>query len=67
MNQLKALFELLKRRFEAKEDSRYDLIEKIDYLENESCISVKTKEDETTGSYFLSLIRFVEEAEEPKL
>ena len=66
MNHLNALFELLKRRFEAKEDSRYDLIEEIDYLENEGCVSIKTKEDETTGIYFLSLIRFVEEDEEPK-
>lgn len=66
MNHLNALFELLKRRFEAKEDSRYDLIDKIDYFEKEGCIGVKTKEDETTGIYFLSLIRFVEEGEEPK-
>lgn len=65
MNQLKALFELLKRRQEAKEDSRYDLIEKIDYLEDESCIGIKTKEDETTGSYFVSQIRLFDDSEEP--
>lgn len=66
MNHLNALFELLKRRQEAKEDSRYDIIEKIEYLEDESCVSVKTKDDETTGCYFLSLIRLVEDSEEPK-
>ena len=66
MNHLNALFELLKRRFEAKEDSRYDIIEKIDYLENEGCVSVKTKEDELTGTYFVSLIHLVEDSKEPK-
>lgn len=65
MNQLKALFELLKRRLEAKEDSRYDIIEKIEYLEDESSIGIKTKADETTGMYFVSLIRLVEGGEEP--
>lgn len=66
MNQLKALFELLKQRSEAKEDSRYDIIEKIDHLEDEACIRIKTKGDEITGTYFVSQIRLVEEGEEPK-